>query len=137
LSKEVSLLWQLNAPLKRTVPAVYYIDACFTKTVAPVEQSKHIAHSQCDVTKTIRIHRYPKHLFQNREDLFFMKNKTKVVLGLAAMLAGTAAVSLAFRPSLGSLLKAPLLSVSKRLTLCPIVKRSLSLTLQTLALLRH
>jgi hypothetical protein len=72
---------------------VYYIDACFTKTVAPVEQSKHIAHSQCDVTKTIRIHRYPKHLFQNREDLFFMKNKTKVILGLAAMLAGTVGVA--------------------------------------------
>jgi hypothetical protein len=64
-----------------------------TKTVAPVEQSKHIAHSQCDVTKTIRIHRYRKHLFQNREDLFFMKNKTKVVLGLAAMLAGTAGIA--------------------------------------------
>jgi len=64
-----------------------------TKTVAPVEQSKHIAHSQCDVTKTIRIHRYPKHLFQNREDLFFMKNKTKVILGLAAMLAGTAGIA--------------------------------------------
>jgi hypothetical protein len=64
-----------------------------TKTVAPVEQNKHIAHSQCDVTKTIRIHRYPKHLFQNREDLFFMKNKTKVVLGLAAMLAGTVGVA--------------------------------------------
>jgi hypothetical protein len=72
---------------------VYYIGACFTKTVAPVEQSEHIAHSQCDVTKTIRIHRYPKHLFQNREDLFFMKNKTKVVLGLAAMLAGTAGIA--------------------------------------------
>jgi len=32
-------------------------------------------------------------LFQNREDLFFMKNKTKVILGLAAMLAGTAGIA--------------------------------------------
>ena len=37
---------------------VYYIDVYGSKVIAPTENRRHIAHSQCGVPKTIRIHRY-------------------------------------------------------------------------------